>query len=339
MPVKEKLTAYGKDFESSKDLSDYTEKMLMDLQDKFLDTRDEKYVNRMFKELKKYAKSILLGRFSSYIANISDLDMKSYFVTKEVIMQYYRRSDFKISTSFGSYLIHKARQIVFNKKYDYDMDSCSNYIVGEPYKSNLVNRRLHVVPDAISIDKNSFVLYAKEKGSDEWEQIATDNGQGEIHISHPDYRLNDGWINYRLRTFLVDISNLEETEILVRMECRIKREVVGKSLDAMVSIGKTKLPFGVTLPALGVHSEIENNVEQFDDYNVVQHIVDIINETSQIRYSGSRRLNFHRLIAIRNRILFGEDCADQFFHIISRDARMFYERTMDIIYNVLNERV
>jgi len=93
-----------------------TEKILMDLQDKFLRKRDENYITEMYHILLAYAESLFKKRFSSIM--LKNVGLSNYYLENAVsllIEEYYAKKDFKIHSSFGGYLRFKLQQAITGK--------------------------------------------------------------------------------------------------------------------------------------------------------------------------------------------------------------------------------
>jgi len=86
-----------------------TEKKLRTLQDIYVINKSEEVFNAMYKILTLYVKSLILKSFSPKIHSPEELD----FHVKNVITlltKEYLKKDFKITSSFGGYLIQKIKQ-------------------------------------------------------------------------------------------------------------------------------------------------------------------------------------------------------------------------------------
>lgn len=94
-----------------------TETRLFLLQDKYLKTKDQKYLAQMFVILKKYAASIIKKNLpKDFFYHYGDLDEKSQDAAT-LFMEYYLANDgFMVSKSFGGYLQYKVKEVLWNKK-------------------------------------------------------------------------------------------------------------------------------------------------------------------------------------------------------------------------------
>jgi len=92
-----------------------TESELRVLQDKFLLTRDTKYIGELYSLIKIYSRSLILKNFTNAINEPDDIDYHSHSSTFKVIEQYYNREDFKIEISFAGYIVLKIKESIWHK--------------------------------------------------------------------------------------------------------------------------------------------------------------------------------------------------------------------------------
>ena len=352
--MKNKLIIFeGHEFENSKQLSLWTEERLQEYQYILLSLRDNTdydskkqvrfAVRKMYKYIRKYAKSLLLKNFRSYILDVQDLNKKAYLVAKEVLMQYYKRPEFKITASFGGYIGAKTKQIMFTFKQP--QDSCANYISIESKTMEIDNCKFYVVDDIDSIVPGTFKISVSKynKNYNYWEDfelIARDTIKKEIVSLDTDFKCNICIINYKLKSFFIEISNFDSEDYKLRIELKGKVLVNGISLSTPVACSKTNertITLGEILQIEDLNSRLDTNIERFDLYDINNHIYKMINETSKYKYCFSKKLNLHRLIALRNRLEKGEEWADDFFNIYSLDARGVYDQTVRLIYRILKD--
>ena len=330
----------------TKELSSNTEKLLMELQDKFLENREEKYITKMYRILEKFVKSLLLKFFRPYILNLDDLEMKVYFVIKELLIQYYVRKDFKITISFSSYAIHKARQIIFSGKYDIDNSNSgiTDYYDFDIVQRDIKNNSIMLFSEYEAVKKNTLRIYLSEFNTkyQYWENYVL-FGRYSINKFIPEiivdsYNIHKIWFNTKLKSLLINIDSKDNKKFKLKIEVKGMKKVKGKSLNDFINVFD-----GIEL---GVILEDKQNVllntggiQKVDKFNISEYIMDILDETSGEKYIESDKLNLHRMIAIRNRIVVNEDSADMFFKLFSNDAKIYYEKTFDLIYTTLKNEI
>jgi hypothetical protein len=320
-----------------------TEKTLQILQENFLISRQEVYINKMYKILFNYAKSLLIKNFRPYLVDIKDLKYKAHLAVTELIIQYYLRAadGWKIGSSFGSYLTDKIRQVVFSKKYDLSNNEyikiCSKKI------DSVKDGEIYSFLDMEKIKPGSMILYIyffnKEFGY--WENgllLAKDDKKGKFYqLSDFDYLdLENSGVDYKNKSFIITFNNkFNPTTMKVSL---IFKSVIIKqniSLDAVINSENHKCFHDLIsiLNPLRTATHMLGEIKEEDD--IVDNIMYLLHVTGGDEYCDSRKINLHRIIAIRNRLLKGENYSDIFFKTISNESRYFYEQTMSVIYQYL----
>jgi hypothetical protein len=98
-----------------------TERILQRLQFMYLGAgiknNKEKYYNEMYKILVSYTQSLIKGHFSNRITSMEMLEEKSIDAVHFLFEEYLKNSNFRITISFGGFLLDKIRQVLFGKKY------------------------------------------------------------------------------------------------------------------------------------------------------------------------------------------------------------------------------
>jgi uncharacterized ubiquitin-like protein YukD len=328
----------------------WTENELMRLQDNFLEAREEKYITKMFEYIRLYARSTLIKRFGSYILSVRDLNYKAYLTAKEVVIQYYKRKDFRIHDSFGGYIKHKARQVVFSKKNT--LSSCADYIKLEDREMPIRNGKLYIIPDIREIVTSSFKVYIsfynhEHKYWNDHKLIAKENNKREFEYFGYENYLKKIFLDHKLKTFIVffDKEFLSTHKVKLKVGFKTRRIIEGMSLDTQVKCNTDMendykpITIGDHIQANDMLEKYDKYIENFDIYNVVDHIKQIVDETGKNPYCPSKKINLHRLIALRNRILFGEDKSDEFFKLFSRESKILYDKTLELIYKTLKGNI
>jgi DNA-directed RNA polymerase subunit RPC12/RpoP len=105
-----------------------TETHLFLLQNKYLQTRDKKYLGEMFILLKNYASSIIKKMLPrSFIYHYDKVEEKASDAASYLIEYFLTKPNFKIEMSFAGYLRWKIKQVLFNKKEQLDEKNVSSY--------------------------------------------------------------------------------------------------------------------------------------------------------------------------------------------------------------------
>lgn len=131
-----------------------TECDLRVLQDKYLSTKDSKYISDLYSLIKTYSRSLILKNFTNVINDPEEIEYHSHSSAFKVIEQYYNREDFKIEISFAGYIVLKIKESIWHKseknvgdlsiderdkddKYKYETSSlCSIMIENEKIQDN-----------------------------------------------------------------------------------------------------------------------------------------------------------------------------------------------------------
>lgn len=93
-----------------------TERELRILQDKFFESgRQEKYMEKMYKILIPYTKSLLLKSFPAAIKSNEDADYFSHSAVTYLIEEYYAKPDYSIDISFAGMILWKIKQALYGK--------------------------------------------------------------------------------------------------------------------------------------------------------------------------------------------------------------------------------
>jgi len=352
MAIKSKSIHFeGIEFSSSNEFRIWTENQLMQLQDLFLKTKEQVYITKMFDYIKLYANSTLVKHFNSYILSPKDLNYKAYLTAEEVIIQYYKRPDFKINDSFGGYIKHKARQVVFSKKNT--LDSCADYIQLEDQIMEIQNNKVYTIPNIREIVVSSFKIYISTYNFEYdyhniYKLFAKENGQKEF-----DYHMKEDivsqckmiFLDHRKKSFMISFKKdfVEENKLKIKVEFKIRKIIEGLSLDAQRKCYHDNKVQVVTLGDIiqtdDIVEKYDKEIENYDTFDIVEHIRQLVDETGKNPYCDSKSLNLERLIALRNRVVYGEDSADEFFSLFSRKSKILYEKTMSMIYEVLKENM
>lgn len=90
------------------------ERDLFKLQEEFLKNRDPKVMQKFYKLVQPYARSMLLKRYS-IVSEAHDQEKYSHMAAWFMIEHYYNNPNFKVSGSFGGYLKCTLRQAVYDK--------------------------------------------------------------------------------------------------------------------------------------------------------------------------------------------------------------------------------
>ena len=354
-----KITFDGVDFETHRELMLWTEKSLTELQEKFVITRDEKYSTKMFSYIYSYTISILKKKFASYVLNRADLKRRAFLVAEEIILQYYLKADFRVFASFGGYIEAKSKQIIFSG--NYDLDSCANYTKIAHIIRDIKNNSVGSLEDNNYFMINTFRVFVsqyneesgfwndyKQIGEVEKNKEENDKNKRKKRYIRQLFSIDTdfevvGYVNAKLRTYFVSVKNLDETKNKLKIEFREKKYVRGVSLDKDINISKTvkpkKVSLGNVLYALDESSEREIQDKNFYDCDSLEFIIKAINETEKDIFCPSKRINLHRLIVLRNRFKMGEAFADKFFNDYSKDSKIYYERILKLIYDVLKNKI
>ena len=105
-----------------------SERKLMTIQDKFIaENRNEKYLTEMYPILCPYAESLIKKHYSQAINSTEELQYSAQYTVSFVIENYVRKTDFFIRSSFGSYMLHRIRQVLYGKPEQLIEDVSINY--------------------------------------------------------------------------------------------------------------------------------------------------------------------------------------------------------------------
>ncbi len=101
-----------------------TEVDLFELQDHYLMSRDDKYLYEMYEILKSYSKSFIYkfldGKFHF---DHETLIQKCHDAAMGIINYYLSKPEFRIDSSFGGYLVHKVREVLYGDAQEDNHDS------------------------------------------------------------------------------------------------------------------------------------------------------------------------------------------------------------------------
>ncbi len=105
------------------------EKKLFTMQYHYLQDRDEKKLSELYKLMKIYARSLVLKCLSGkFLMEKSLIEEKAHDVAVQLIDLYLRKPEFKINSSFGSYMSFKVKQELFYAKNEEDHESLHTII-------------------------------------------------------------------------------------------------------------------------------------------------------------------------------------------------------------------
>ncbi len=352
----EKIIFENIEFKTSRELMLWTENELQKLQSLFLDSRiigdrlqEEKQVRKMLHYLELYTASLIKKKFRSYIINAKDLKRRAYLVAEDIILQYYQRPDFRINFSFGGYIEQKIIQILFSKKYDFGC--CADYTKTKLVSLSIKNNKIYKFPNADFIFFNTCKVYgsAYNEERDIWKDYELmaimdldnfiNNKKGIKYFkSVSKYIIQNSYMDSKQKLFMLDFDNIDNSKFKLKIEFKVRNTIKGMSLDKIVKVGNNKkvsLPFSNLL--LG-QSDVDISTINEKIYNVVDHIINGIELSEQVPYCENSKLNLHRYIALRNRILLGEEEADKFFKLVSNDAKNIYEGTLQFIEDTLRDQ-
>jgi hypothetical protein len=93
-----------------------TERKLNILQLMYLEDRQDQYVHSEFYSLyKSYTRSIILQLFTNVITSPDEIEYHSHNSVSKVFLQYLSRPDFKINSSFASYVLFKVKESLWHR--------------------------------------------------------------------------------------------------------------------------------------------------------------------------------------------------------------------------------
>lgn len=137
-------------------LSDITELILQEVQSFYVaSNRDTLYLQEMYFILKRYARSIILNNFYSLTLTPDNLEVYSHTAASFIIEDYCRKPEYRIHSSFGKILYHKARQAIYEKKErmieDISLDASLNEIGNLICDSDIVDDHVSKSEDKVHL--------------------------------------------------------------------------------------------------------------------------------------------------------------------------------------------
>lgn len=141
--------------------------ILFNLQEEYLETRDQKILGKMYLVMFKYAQKIILKQLP-YKYDDAKLEEKTEDAVTTIIRYYLTKPDYKILYSFGSMLYGPTRQELFKKKqkdidaheisYDATMNSDSNTTFKDKISSEIFHDDDKYTKELVNISNQTHLI-------------------------------------------------------------------------------------------------------------------------------------------------------------------------------------